>query len=175
MIFARFSPTGTTAWYLPDHLGSVRDLANTSGQVIDHVKYDSFGRVLYESQSSNGDRFKYTARELDSNGLYYYRARYYDAAIGRFLSEDPKRLAAGDANMFRYVGNAPTLRIDPMGTDGIDPSGMEPPRSRDFYQDATTPEYKAWYCSFWWQFLIPPTSPQVPPSVMEGALGPAEE
>jgi RHS repeat-associated protein len=115
MILARFSASGSIAWQLTDHLGSVRDLANTSGQVIDHVKYDSFGRVLYESQPSNGDRFKYTARELDANGLYYYRARYLDAAIGRFTREDPLRFDAGDPNLYRYVGNRTTTNTDPMG------------------------------------------------------------
>jgi YD repeat-containing protein len=55
-VLARFSAAGTIAWYLADQLGSVRDLANQSGTVIDHIKYDSFSKVISESQPANGDR-----------------------------------------------------------------------------------------------------------------------
>ncbi|MCR4415249.1 MAG: RHS repeat-associated core domain-containing protein [Thermoguttaceae bacterium] len=115
---AGLSVSGQIVWDLADHLGSVRDRANTSGQVIDHLAYDSFGRVLAETNPANGDRFKFTAREYDAaTGQYYYRARYYDAAIGRFLSEDPLGFAAGDLNLFRYVSNRPTVLVDPLGLE----------------------------------------------------------
>jgi RHS repeat-associated protein len=112
MILARESAAGDVAWYLTDHVGTVRDIADPDGAVIDHIVYNSFGGILSESSPSSGDRFKYTGRELDPNGLYNYRARYYDAALGRFLSEDPIAFAANDANLYRYVGNAPTARTD---------------------------------------------------------------
>ncbi|WP_182830416.1 RHS repeat-associated core domain-containing protein, partial [Tautonia rosea] len=90
MLLARTSAAGTTAWYLTDRLGSVRDLASTSGTVINHVAYDGFGKVLGETNPANGDRFKFTGREQDAvTGLQYNRARYYDAAIGRWTQEDP--------------------------------------------------------------------------------------
>lgn len=44
----------------------------------------------------------------------YYRARYYDSALGRFISEDPLSLSAG-LNFYRYVDNRPTLFNDPFG------------------------------------------------------------
>ena len=47
--------------------------------------------------------------------LYHDHARYYDAVIGRFVSQDPMGFAAGDTNLYRYVGNAPTIRTDPSG------------------------------------------------------------
>ncbi|WP_074307246.1 RHS repeat-associated core domain-containing protein [Singulisphaera sp. GP187] len=116
MLLARTDATGATAWYLADRLGSIRDLANTAGTVIDHVVYDSFGRVTAESNPSAGDRFKFTGRELDAaTGLQYHRARYYDAALGRWTQEDPIGFAAGDANLYRYVGNGPTGKVDPSG------------------------------------------------------------
>jgi RHS repeat-associated protein len=66
--------------------------------------------------------FAYTGRERDEEtGLYYYRARYYDPAVGRFVSEDPLGFAAGDTNLFRYVRNVPVLRIDPHGKTEDDP------------------------------------------------------
>ncbi|MHB9050224.1 MAG: RHS repeat-associated core domain-containing protein, partial [Pirellulales bacterium] len=66
--------------------------------------------------SAEQPRFTYTARELDSDtGLYYYRARWYDAATGKFMSEDPIDFAGGDQNLYRYVRNSPLLYTDPSG------------------------------------------------------------
>jgi RHS repeat-associated protein len=99
-ILARTSSGGTSAWYLPDKLGTIRDIADTSGAVIDHVVYGSFGAVTIETNSANGDRNKFTGREYDSTtGLYYYRARYYDPVTARFISEDPIRFRGGDARV----------------------------------------------------------------------------
>jgi len=58
----------------------------------------------------------YTGRELDAEtGLYYYRARYYHAHLGRFLTRDPLGYAAGDENLYGYVRAAATLFLDPAG------------------------------------------------------------
>jgi len=103
-------------WYLSDHLGTVRDLADAAGEVIDHLAYDAFGNVLAESNPAAGDRFRFTGREFDAaTGQYYYRARYYDGTIGRFTSEDPLGLSAGDVNLYRYAGNGPVAALDPLG------------------------------------------------------------
>lgn len=53
-------------------------------------------------------------------GLYYYRARYYDPSIGRFLSEDPIGFNGG-INIYSYVGNKPTSFIDPLGLQEMFP------------------------------------------------------
>ena len=53
-LFARIGSGGTAAWYLSDHLGSVRDIVNNTGAVIDHIDYDAFGNVLNESFPNNG-------------------------------------------------------------------------------------------------------------------------
>jgi len=59
--------------------------------------------------------FQYTARESDpETGLYYYRARYYDPAAGRFTGEDPIGFDAG-VNFFAYLRNIPTNWTDPFG------------------------------------------------------------
>jgi RHS repeat-associated protein len=115
-ILARTDSGGTSAWYLTDKLGTVRDITSESGTVIDHVAYDSFGQVTNETSSPNGDRFKFVGREYDSaTGLYFDRARNYDPATGRFLSRDPMGFRAGDANLYRYVGNGPVNWTDPTG------------------------------------------------------------
>jgi hypothetical protein len=71
-LFARIFSTGTAAWYLTDRMGSVRDITDNTGAVIDHLNYDGFGNVTSETEPWNGDRFKWTGRELDSEtGLQY--------------------------------------------------------------------------------------------------------
>ena len=55
-VLARESSGGTIAWYLPDRLGTVRDLISNSGSIIDHVDYSAFGMQLDESSPANGDR-----------------------------------------------------------------------------------------------------------------------
>ena len=105
-------------WSLPDHQGTVRDVVNDSGVVQNHIEYDTFGNITSESDGSVDYRFTYTGREHDAEtGLYYYRARYYDASVGKFISEDPKSFAAGDANLYRYVTNSPMMGTDAMGED----------------------------------------------------------
>jgi RHS repeat-associated protein len=55
------------------------------------------------------------ARESDpETGLYYYRARYYDPSVGRFLSEDPMQFQGG-INFYRYTSNNPIIGRDPFG------------------------------------------------------------
>jgi RHS repeat-associated protein len=114
-VLARVSGS-TVSWYLTDRLGSVRELANnTTGALIDEIAYGGFGNVESETTPANGDRYKYTGREFFVEiGLYDYRARTYDATIGRFYQEDPIFVWAGP-NLYRYVENSPTNYTDPNG------------------------------------------------------------
>lgn len=115
-VLVQESANGDVQWMLTDHLGTVRDLVNNGGQVVNHIKYDSYGNVISESNPAVKTRYKYTGREFDSETeIQYNRARYYDAAIGRFLSEDPIGFAGGDSNLYRYVSNAPHFASDPSG------------------------------------------------------------
>ncbi|WP_422925495.1 putative Ig domain-containing protein [Singulisphaera sp. PoT] len=119
-LLARDRPGKGTTWYLADRLGTVRDLTDDTGQVIDHIDYDAYGQVTGETNPSVGDRFRYTGREYDAEtGLYYYRARYYDASLGRFISQDPLGFNGADSNLYRYVGNSPTNATDPTGLQAL--------------------------------------------------------
>ena len=65
--------------------------------------------------------FGYTGRLLDdATGLQNNLNRWYDATVGRWISEDPIGFAAGDANVYRYVENSPTNTTDPSGLIGSD-------------------------------------------------------
>jgi RHS repeat-associated protein len=104
---------------LTDHLGTVRDLVNNNGGVVNHFTYDSFGKVLSASGTVD-TRYKFTGREFDQEtGLYYYRARYFDANVGRFIGQDPIGFNAGDSNLYRYVGNKSINHTDPTGLYGV--------------------------------------------------------
>jgi RHS repeat-associated protein len=101
-------------WPLVDHLGTVRDLAKQDGTIATHYTYDSFGNV--KSGDTSQTRYLFTSREFDTaTKLQYNRARYYDAAVGRWISEDPKGFVAGDVNDQRYVGNRVVFATDPSG------------------------------------------------------------
>jgi RHS repeat-associated protein len=111
--------SGTTSYYSQDGLGSVTSITTSAGAIGNTYRYDSFGN-LSTSSGSIANRFQYTAREFDTEtGLYYYRARYYDQNVGRFLSEDPLRFGPGDPNFYRYVRNNPIYFRDPTGRFAI--------------------------------------------------------
>ena len=115
-VLAQDGGAGRVQWHLTDHLGSVRDLVDNSGLLANHIDYDSFGNVVSQIGFNTRSRYMYTGRELDvETGLQFHRARYFGSLIGRFVSEDPIRLSAGDSNIYRYVGNKPTTHVDPSG------------------------------------------------------------
>ena len=93
------SGTGVRQYYHANHQGSIIAMSDGSGTVVDHYSYDEYGN----SNDLTGNPFRYTGRRLDAEtGLYYYRARYYSPAIGRFLQTDP--IGYGDGlNWYGFV------------------------------------------------------------------------
>jgi RHS repeat-associated protein len=90
-------------------------LADSTGSVLEQSSYDSFGN----STASTRTRYGYTGRERDPDtGLTYYRARFYDPVVARFISEDPIGLAGG-INAFAYVSNNTRTLTDPFGLSSI--------------------------------------------------------
>jgi RHS repeat-associated protein len=100
-----------TYYFTQDHLGSTRELTDEQGNVSERIEYDSFGN----GEGSSLTRYGYTSREWDAEtGLYYYRNRWYDPSVGRFISEDPIGLSGG-VNWYAYVANNPIRFADPLG------------------------------------------------------------
>jgi RHS repeat-associated protein len=105
-----------------DHLGSVRTLTNGAGAVIGTYQTDAWG-VETQSTGSSTQPFGFTGEARDASGLSYLRSRYYDPALGRFLSRDTwagGAYAPQSLNRFTYVGNNPVRYADPTGRCGID-------------------------------------------------------
>jgi RHS repeat-associated protein len=99
---------------LTDNQGTVRDIVNNDGGLVEHYRYSAYGTLLEGNTSFT--RYQYTGRELDpTTGLQYNGHRWYSGIIGRWLSEDPIGFSGGDTNLYRYVGNGPTNATDPNG------------------------------------------------------------
>ncbi len=104
-------------YYHYDGLGSVVALSNSSGNSCQSYEYSAFGQVAAEYPEFRTNPYLFTGRRFDYNtGLYYYRARYYNPYIGRFLQTDPIGYGAG-MNWYTYCGNNPIGRTDASGLD----------------------------------------------------------
>ena len=131
-------------WYFlqQDHEGSVTHVTDAGGNIIERYRYDAFGAPtiyaptwIVRTSTIYDNRFLFTGREYAATyrstynvpafNFYEYRARAYNATLGRFMSEDPKLFDAGDYNLFRYCRNDPLDMTDPMGTYGMG-SGWDP-------------------------------------------------
>jgi RHS repeat-associated protein len=107
---------GSASYFLPDHLGTTRSLADSTGTITSNLQYDSFGRPVSGSAPT---RYTYTGREIDSDmDLTYYRARWYSSQQGRFLSEDPIGQIGG-INLYSYVDNSSMNFTDPSGLERL--------------------------------------------------------
>ncbi|RLC79144.1 MAG: hypothetical protein DRJ03_24020 [Chloroflexi bacterium] len=113
-------------YYHYDGLGSVAAISNANGNLVEKYVYDVFGSfTIYDAndtqltESSVGNPYYFTGRRYDSETeLYYYRARYYNPELGRFMQTDPIGYTDG-INWYAYCGNNSINIIDPYGLIGF--------------------------------------------------------
>ncbi len=112
--------TGTQQYhyYLKDHQGNNRVVINQSGTVEETNHYYPFGGVF--GTAGNTQPYKYNGKELDTKkGLnwYDYGARHYDAALGRFTTNDPLAEKYYSMSPYTYCADNPVKFIDPNGME----------------------------------------------------------
>ncbi|WP_163786848.1 RHS repeat domain-containing protein [Myxococcus vastator] len=122
-LFTHRASDGAAFYYHQDLINNTIATSNTSGVILETYSYDAFGQMRAHSpswqpiaSSTVQPPYRYTGqRWMDEIGLYHYKARMYDAQLGRFLQQDPLGLSAGDSNLYRYTFNNPTNLVDPTG------------------------------------------------------------
>ena len=108
-------------FYIKDHLGNNRVVADANGTVEESNQYYPFG-LLYANSNSSLQPYKYNGKELDTKaGLnwYDYGARHYDAALGRWHVVDPLAEKYYSTSSFSYCLGNPIKYIDFLGCDTI--------------------------------------------------------
>ncbi|MBW7989771.1 MAG: hypothetical protein FVQ84_07125 [Planctomycetes bacterium] len=148
-------------YYHYDALGNVVALSDSAGDTVQKYEYSVYGQVAVSDPNFITNPYMFTGRRFDyETGLYYYRARYYNPYIGRFLQTDP--IGYGDGiNWYAYCGNNPIGRADPSGlysmsvripTDCI----TDNPNANTAYGDITDwlydvgfgDDYQRWYVEY---------------------------
>jgi RHS repeat-associated protein len=117
---ATTQPSYTDYYYHTNALYSVIAVTDTAGTVVERYTYDAYGqRTITDAdgtprtESVLGNEIGFTGRRLDPlTNQYYFRARYYDAAQGRFISRDPLEYVDG---MSLYGGYYVPNGLDPEG------------------------------------------------------------
>jgi len=116
------SLNGEDYLYHSNGLGSITSITDSKGKVTASYETDAFGNLL-EQTGTIPNPFIFTARELEPDiGLYFFRTRYYDPGLGRFLSMDPRpgiSTRPGTFHPYIYALNNPPNLKDPFGTQAI--------------------------------------------------------
>ena len=99
-----------------DGNGNVSEYLKSNGDVAAHYEYGPFGEPLVSTGAVAAEMpFRFSTHYTDDEaGLVYAKRRYYSPITGRWLSRDPIG-EEGGINLYGYVGNSPTNRIDPLG------------------------------------------------------------
>ena len=124
-------------YYHFDGLGSVIALSDEDGNTVQTYEYTVYGQVAAEDVN-HPNPITFTGRWFDKEtGLYYYRARYYNPEIGRFLQTDPVGYG------YVYCGNNPVGWVDPSGlTETYVPYAYLYERGNLWYlENVAEPEY----------------------------------
>jgi RHS repeat-associated protein len=144
---------GDTAYFDFDATGNTVGLTGAAGQYVNRYSYLPFGETTTHLAGVDNP-FTFVGQfgvRAEAGGLFDMRFRSYDPGTGQFNSSDPLGIAAGDVNFRRYVGNAPTGAIDPLGLEcKNNPCGY---LAEGIFR---------WLCENWGWFKAPPPTPLDP-------------
>lgn len=109
-------------FYHEDGLGSITQITNENGWVLEQIEYDAFGKpTFYDANftqlntSAVKNPYLFTGRRFDNEtGLYFFRSRYYSTKFGRFVQRDPLGFVDG-LSLYNYVWGNPVNWVDPLG------------------------------------------------------------
>jgi RHS repeat-associated protein len=116
-LMALVTPANKTYCYHFNQIGSTVAMTDMTPAMVNQYAYTPFGTIANQTEAI-AQPFTFVGQMgvmTESNGFYYMRARYYDPAVRRFISEDPIGFEGGDLNLYAYVGNNPIIFIDPNG------------------------------------------------------------
>ena len=106
-------------FFHPDHLGSTNVTTDAKGHLLSETEYYPYGAPRHEQSAAPSDpRYRFGDKERDDESdLHYFEARYYQAAIGRFISFDNGARRVDVTGPYAYGRNNPLTYIDTRGTD----------------------------------------------------------
>ena len=116
---------GAEYFYITNMQGDIIELVDINGVSVVKYKYDAWGNIVGQTGGSLADinPYRYRGYRFDvETGLYYLQSRYYDPAIGRFISSDGLLGETGNLathNMYAYCANNPVMYIDRDGNFAI--------------------------------------------------------
>jgi len=106
-------------WLLTDQLGSTSMVVAATSTLTGELRYKAYGEARYAWGITNTTKYHFTGQSEESaTGLYFYNARWYDAALGRFIQADtvvPRPTDPQSLNRYSYVNNNPFRYADPTG------------------------------------------------------------
>ncbi len=110
--YAVASPDGGVFFALRNSIKSTVAEVDNAGLLVSKTSYEPFGGTPGAGEQALP--FRFAGRVPVASDFYYFRARYYDASVARFVSEDPIGVFGG-SNLYSYVRNDPVSRTDPLG------------------------------------------------------------
>jgi len=120
LIDGGYIENGEYFFYIKDHLGNNRIVANIAGQIQQSNQYYPFGMSYADDSNQQKQAYKYNGKEFDDmHGLnwYDYSARHYDPTVPRFTSVDPHAENYYAWSPYHYAANNPLRITDPTGMD----------------------------------------------------------
>jgi len=113
---------GATYYLAYDQVGSLKAVADSTGNVVKRIDYDSFGNIIDDTNPSFDMPFGFAGGLHDRDtGLVRFCYRDYDPDIGRWTAKDPILFAGGDTDLFCYCLNNPVNFLDPLGLEVLGP------------------------------------------------------